>query len=70
MKEIYSILAGLLLIVTISWPLQSNAQAPQTMAYKLVLRESKNSSLTNLQIGIKMIILQSSDDGKAGYFET
>lgn len=66
MKKIYSILAGLLLIVTASWPLQSNAQAPHTMTYKLVLRDSENYLLTNMQIDIRIIILQSRQNGKGG----
>lgn len=70
MKNIYSILAGLLLIVTVSWPRQSNAQVPHTMTYKLVLRDSDNYLLTNMQIGIRIIILQSRQDGKGGYVET
>ena len=69
MEKIYSALLGLLLIVTVSWPRQANAQGSQTMSYKLVLRESKNSSLNNLQIGIKIVTLQSSDNGKRGYVE-
>jgi len=70
MKKIFSSLAALLLIVVLSLPHQVNAQAQQTMTYQSILRDSNYSSLTNLQVGVKIVILQSSDNGKKCYVET
>jgi hypothetical protein len=69
MRKIYFILAALFLIVSVSLPQQANAQAPQTMTYKLVVRDSKNSSLNNLQIGIKSSYCKAATTGRGVYVE-
>jgi hypothetical protein len=64
MKKIYSIIAGLLLTVSVF------AQAPQKMSYQAVIRNSSNALLTSTAVGMKISILQSSSTGAAVYVET
>ncbi len=55
MKKIYSIIAGLLLTVSVLF-----AQAPQKMSYQAVIRNSSNALLTSTPVGMQISILQSS----------
>ena len=64
MKNIYSILAGLLLTVSVF------AQAPQKMSYQAVIRNSSNALITSAPVGMKISILQGSSTGTAVYVET
>jgi hypothetical protein len=64
MKKIYSIIAGLLLTVSLF------AQAPQKMSYQAVIRNSSNALLTSTPVGMQISILQSSSTGTAVYVET
>jgi hypothetical protein len=61
---IYSIVAGLLLTVSIF------AQAPQKMSYQAVIRNSSNALITSTPVGMKISILQGSSTGTAVYVET
>ena len=64
MKKIYSIVAWLLLTVSVF------AQAPQKMSYQAVIRNSKNALITATAVGMKISILQGSTTGNAVYVET
>lgn len=64
MKKIYSIVAGLLLTISVF------AQAPQKMSYQAVIRNNKNALITSTPVGMKISILQSSSNGTAVYVET
>ena len=48
MKKIYSIIAGLLLTVSVF------AQAPQKMSYQAVIRNSGNALLTSTPVGMRI----------------
>jgi len=62
--KIYSILAGLLLTTSLF------AQAPQTMTYQAVVRDSNNALVESSPIGIRVSILIGSVTGTAVYVET
>jgi hypothetical protein len=64
MKKIYSIVAGLLLTVSVF------AQAPQKMSYQAVIRNSSSALITSTPVGMKISILQGSSTGTAVYLET
>ena len=64
MKKIYSIVAWLLLTVSVF------AQAPQKMSYQAVIRNNKNALITSAPVGMKISILQGSTTGTAVYVET
>jgi hypothetical protein len=49
---------------------QANAQAPQSMSYQSVIRNSSNLLLANTQVGIKISVLQGSSTGNEAYVET
>ncbi len=63
MKYIYSILAGLLLTVSVF------AQAPQKMSYQAVIRNSSSTLITSTPVGMRISILQGSATGTAVYVE-
>jgi uncharacterized protein (TIGR02145 family) len=46
------------------------AQAPQKFSYQVVIRNSSNQLLINQQVGIKISILQGSENGNAVYSES
>jgi hypothetical protein len=62
--KIYSIVAGLLLTVSVF------AQAPQKMSYQAVIRNNSNALITSTPVGMKISILQGSSSGAAVYVET
>jgi len=62
--KIYSILAGLLLTVSVF------AQAPQKMSYQAVIRNSSNALVTSTLVGMKISVLQGSPTGTVAYSET
>ena len=64
MKKIYSILAGILLTVSVF------AQAPQKMSYQAVIRNNSNTLITSTPVGMQISILQGSASGTAVYVET
>ncbi len=64
MKKIYSIVAGLLLTVSVF------AQAPQKMSYQAVIRKSNNELVASSTVGIRISILQGSIFGASVYVET
>ncbi|WP_372948686.1 tail fiber domain-containing protein [Mariniphaga sp.] len=63
MKKLYSILALLLLAITV-W-----AQSPQKMSYQAVVRDEGNSLVINRPVGVKMSIVQGSGNGNTVYSE-
>ncbi len=63
MKNIYSILAWLLLTVSVF------AQAPQKMSYQAVIRNSSSTLITSTPVGMRISILQGSATGTAVYVE-
>jgi hypothetical protein len=64
MKKIYSILAGLLLTVSVF------AQAPQKMSYQAVIRNVSNVLVTSKPVGMKISVLQGTSTGTVVYSET
>lgn len=64
MKKITTILAAILLAVS------AFAQAPQTMTYQAVVRNSSNALVQSSPVGMKVSILQGSATGTAVYVET
>lgn len=64
MKKIYSLVAGLLLTVSVL------AQAPQKMSYQAVIRNSSNSLIISAPVGMQISILQGSSTGTVAYSET
>ena len=63
MKNIYSIVAGLLLTMSVF------AQAPEKMSYQAVIRNTSNNLVTTT-VGMKISILQATATGTAVYVET
>ena len=51
MKKIYSIVAGLLLTLSVF------AQAPQKMSYQAVIRNSSNALITSTPVGMQISVL-------------
>ena len=64
MKKIYSVLAGLLLTLSI-W-----SQAPKKMSYQAVVRNGSNALVSSTVVGMQISILQGSVSGTAVYVET
>ncbi len=64
MKQIYSILVGLLISVI------GLAQAPQKMSYQAVIRNSTNALVRSSLVGMRISILQGSSSGTPVYVET
>ena len=62
--KIYSILAGLLLTLSVF------AQAPQKMSFQAVIRNNSNALVTSTLVGMKISILQGSPTGTVAYCET
>jgi len=62
--KIYSILAGLLLTLSVF------AQAPQKMSFQAVIRNSSNALVTSTLVGMKISVLQGSPTGTVAYSET
>ena len=70
MKKIITILAVVLITVSVFLPQQANAQAPQKMSYQAVIRNASNALVTSTPVGMKISILQGSTTGTAVYVET
>jgi len=60
----------MLLLSIIVFSLQAVAQAPQTMTYQSVLRNSSNNLLVNIKVGTKISVLKGTASGTAAYTET
>ena len=69
MKNFY-FTAKILLLSLAFFSLQAQAQAPQTITYQSVIRNSSNALLANTAVGIKISILQGSSTGTEAYAET
>lgn len=52
------------------WAIQSIAQAPNKMSYQAVIRNENNNLITNTQIGIRVSILQGTENGIVVFSET
>jgi hypothetical protein len=63
MKKLFTIIAAVLLTVTI-W-----AQSPQKMSYQAVIRNSSDQLVTNHAVGMRISILQGSVSGTVVYIE-
>jgi hypothetical protein len=63
MKKIFTLLAAVLMTANVL------AQAPQTMGYQAVIRNSANALVTT-QVGMRISILQATSTGTAVYVET
>ena len=70
MKKLNFLLTGLLLTASVFLAQQANAQAPQSMSYQSVIRNSSNALLANTQVGIKISVLQGSATGSEIFSET
>ena len=64
MNRVFTILVVVLLSVSL-W-----AQAPQSFSYQAVIRGTSNSLVVNKPVGIKVSLLQGSENGTAIYVET
>lgn len=64
MKKIYMLVSGLLLSACL-W-----AQAPQSFSYQAVVRGANNTLVTNKTVGVKICLLQGSENGTVTYAET
>jgi len=64
-RRIVLILIGSILITG-----QVTAQSPEKMSYQAVIRNAGNNLIVNKPVGMKMSILQGSDDGAPVYTET
>ena len=64
MKKIITICAGILITVGIS------AQAPNKISYQAVIRNSSNTLVKNITVGMKISILQTTPSGVPVYVET
>jgi predicted membrane channel-forming protein YqfA (hemolysin III family) len=69
MKKFYFTSLVLLLGMTF-FSFVANAQAPQSMSYQTVIRNSSNVLLTNTLVGIKISVLQGSASGTAVFSTT
>jgi hypothetical protein len=61
------ILTGILLVFTV---FKTFSQAPQSMSYQAVIRNSSNDLITNKMVGLKLSILKGSSAGTVVYSET
>lgn len=64
MKRIFTLLAVVLLTANVL------AQAPQTMIYQAVIRNSANALVASTPVGVQISIVQGTADGQAVYVET
>lgn len=64
MKKIITICAAILMTASVF------AQAPNKMSYQAVIRNNSNALVTNLAVGMRISILQTSPSGTAVYVET
>ena len=64
MKRFYTLLSAVLLSASL-W-----AQAPQSFSYQAVMRGANNELVVNKPVGMKISLLQGSENGSAIYVET
>jgi hypothetical protein len=64
MKRIFTILSAVLLTASL-W-----AQAPQSFSYQAIIRGEKNTLIVNKPVGMKISLLQGSENGSTVYVET
>ena len=64
MKKIFTLLAAVLLTANVF------AQAPQSMSYQAIIRNSSNALVASTQVGMQISILQTTSTGTAVYVET
>ncbi len=64
MRKIATILAGILLTASMF------AQSPNKMPYQAVIRDANSALVTNQAVGMKISILQYSENDSAVYIET
>jgi len=64
MKRIYSLLAALLLVLTV------NAQSPDKFNYQAVIRNSDGNIRINQSVNIQIAIIEGSVTGTSMYVET
>ncbi|MGF1587459.1 MAG: hypothetical protein ACFCUM_19240, partial [Bacteroidales bacterium] len=64
MKRIFTLLAGLLIVVAIF------SQTPQRISYQAVIRDNTNQLVASQQVGMRISILWGSADGSVVYSET
>ena len=65
MKKQLHLLIGFLVVVAFSVTQQANAQAPQKMSYKSVLRNSSNVLFSNTALVMKISVPQCTASGTA-----
>lgn len=70
MRKISITLFALILMAGICLPMQLPAQAPQKMSYQSVIRDGNGDLVTDNSIGIRIQILQGTQDGAPVYVET
>ena len=70
MKKIYTIIAVVLITVSVFLPQQAGAQSPEKMSYQAVVRNTSDNLVTNQPVGMQISILQGSAGGTAVYVET
>ena len=64
MKKIFTVLTAVLISANL-W-----AQAPQSFSYQAIVRGVNNILVSNKQVGLKISLLQGSENGNAVYVET
>ena len=64
MKKIFTVLTAVLISANL-W-----AQAPQSFSYQAIVRGANNILVSNKQVGLKISLLQGSENGNAVYVET
>ncbi|HDR89231.1 MAG TPA: hypothetical protein ENN63_06340 [Bacteroidetes bacterium] len=64
MKQFFTLLAIMAISVSVF------AQAPESLSYQAVIRNSSNELVTSQGVGMQISILQGSQDGPVVYWET
>ncbi len=64
MMKIFTVLTAVLISANL-W-----AQAPQSFSYQAIVRGANNILVSNKQVGLKISLLQGSENGNAAYVET
>jgi len=70
MKKTVTLIIIIFLVTNLFRLQQASAQTPQKLSYQAVVRNSSNALVTNIQVGMKISILQGSVTGTAVYTET
>jgi len=69
MKNLFAILATVILTASVFLPRQASAQSPQKMGYQAVIRDATNNLITSHVVGMQVSILQGSGTGTEVYKE-